>query len=329
MLRWRVAVLPALAAVLLVLAAFWRLRRTWPDAAHPAALALPLAVALAVTAGPSVRDGLATGTLLHLAARPAAYVVGDEGAVRLVAAVAAASALLLAHALSRSAGLDAVSALIGQATLPVLPIVALGVGPALYAHALPQALELLLLTHLVRRFGHLEGARDNAGAFAYLVLAQAAGPVAAVEVALVMAVLAGTAAASGGRRRALRLVASWAMSAGLVLAGRYAAGWLEWRVPSDRVLLEATGRPLAVALLAVVPGLVALWLLPRTTLARQVLGAALVAGLLAAAIASATTFAPEAMPGLGLLAPPSAAGAAAVAARLRSRRTAAAPGSRS
>ena len=321
--------LPALAAVLLVLAAFWRLRRTWPDAAHPAALVLPLAVALAVTAGP-LRAGLATGTVFHLAAWPAASLVGDERADRLVAAVAAGSALLLAYALCRSAGLDPVPALIGQATLPVLPILALRVGPALYAHALPQALELLLLTHLVRRFGHLEGARDNAGAFAYLLLAQAAGPVATLEVALVVAVLAGAEAASGGRRRALRLATSWAVSAALVVvAARYAPVWLEWPARSLRVALEATGRPFALAPGAVVPGLVALWLLPRTTLARQVLGAALVAGLLAAAIASATGFAPGAMPGLGLLAPPSAAGAAAVAARIRSRRTAAAPGSRS
>jgi hypothetical protein len=311
-----------------VLAAFWRLRRTWTDAAEPAALALPLAVALAVTASPPPRAGLATGTVFHLAARPAAYAVGDERAVRLVVAVAAASALLLAYALSRSAGLDPVSAVIGQAALPVLPVLAFGIGPALYVHALPQALELLLLTHLVRRFDHLEGARDNAGAFAYLLLAQAAGPVTTLEVALVVAVLAGAAAASGRRRRALRLATSWAASAALVLSARTAAVWMEWPPRTVRVPLAA-GRPFAMAMTAVIPGLLAVWLLPRTTLARQVLGSALVAGLLAAVIAWVTAFAPGAMPGMGLLAPSSAAGAAAVAARIRNRRTAAAPGSRS
>lgn len=327
-LRWRVAVLSALIAVLLVLAAFWRLRRTWTDAVEPAALALPLAVVLAVTAGPPERADLTTGTVFRLAARPPAYAVGDERAVRLVAAVAAASALLLAYALSRSAGLDPVSALIGQAALPVLPVLALGVGPALYVHALPQALELLLLTHLLRRFDHLEGARDNAGAFAYLLLAQAAGPVATLEVALVVAVLAGAAAAGGTRRRALRLATSWAASAALVLSARYAAEWVEWPTRAVRAPLAA-GRPFAMAMTAVIPGLMALWLLPRTTLARQVLGSALVAGLLAAVVAWVTAFAPGAMPGLGLLAPTSAAGAAVVAARIRNRRTAAAPGSRS
>ena len=101
------------------------------------------------------------GTVFHLAAWPAARALGDERAVTLVAAVAAASALLLCYALFRSAGLETVPALVGQATLPVLPILALRAGPALYEHALPQALELLLLAHLVRRFAHLEGARDN------------------------------------------------------------------------------------------------------------------------------------------------------------------------
>jgi hypothetical protein len=344
-----VAVLPALAAVLLVLAAFWRLRRTWPDAIRPAALALPLAVALAVTAGPPTRAGresaraLATlraepyrlpdpdrsGTVFHLAAWPAARALGDERAVSLAAAVAAASALLLGYALVRSSGLGTVPALVGQATLPVLPILALGAGSALYEHALPQTLELLLLAHLVRRLAHLEGARDNAGAFAYLLLAQAAAPAATLEVALLVAVLAGAEAARGGRRRALRLATSWAVSAAVVLAARYAPLWLAWPVRAGGVSPSAAGWPFLLALGAGLPGLAAWWLLPRASVARQVCAAALVGGLVAAAAASLLTGAVGARPGLGLLAPVSAAGVAALAARLRSRTTAAAPGSRS
>jgi hypothetical protein len=341
-------VLPAFAAVLFVLAAFGRLRRTWPDAAQPAALALPLAVALAGTLGPApaaandragslaalraepyrVPDPDRRATVFHLIAWPAALVLGDGHAVRLVAAVAAAAALLLAHALLRSAGLDPLSSLLGQAALPVLPVLAFGPGKALVAYALPQAFELLLLVHLVRRLGHLEGARDTAGAFAYFLLAQAAGPVTTLEVALLAVLLALVEAASGARRRALRLATSWAMAAAVVLVARYAPLALDWPAGTAGVPMEREAGTVALALAATLSGALALWLLPRHTQAPLVFGTAAVASWLAVA-AGAAGFEPGVVPGLGLLAPVSAAGVASVAARITSPKIAAAPGSRS
>jgi hypothetical protein len=342
---------PALAAVLLVLAAFWRMRRTWPDATHAAGLALPLAVALAVTLGPpspaahasatslaalraqpfSWPDPDRRGTVLHLLAWPAALVIGEERAVRVVAAVAAASGLLLGYALFRSAALAPFASLIGQAALPVVPVIALGVGRTLFVHALPQALDLLLLAHLVRRLGHLEGARDNAGAFAYLLLAQAPGPVSTLEVGLLVVVLALTESVTGGRRRAVRLAMCWVVAAAMVLLFRYAPAWLDRPTSPLRSPEGPLAEPAALAVGATLAG-VALWLLPRSTLAPRVLGAALVAGLLARLVGRGTGMESGSgpLPGLGLVAPAAAAGMAAVSAWIRSPKTgAAAPGSRS
>jgi hypothetical protein len=346
-LRCRVAVLPAVAAVLLMLAAFWRLRRTWPDAAQPAALALPLAVALAGTLGPepaAAKDRAAVlaalradpyrlpdphrhATVFHLIAWPVALVVGDGHAVRLVAAVAAAGAWLLAHALFRSAGLAPRASLIGQAALGVLPVLALGPGPALVTHALPQALELLLLAHLVRRLGHLEGARDNAGAFTYLLLAQAATPATTLEVGLLAVLLALVLAASGARRRALRLATCWALAAAVVLVARYGPLALDGAAGTVRVPPERATGTLALAMAATLCGAFALWLLPRHTPAPLVLGTAMVAGWVTVA-AGVAGFEPGVAPGLGLLAPVSAAGLASVAARITSPKSGATPGSR-
>jgi hypothetical protein len=347
-LRCRVAVLTAFAAALLVLATFGRLRRTWPDTAQPAALALPLAAALAGTRGPvpaAARDSAASlfalraepyrvldpergATVFHLLAWPAAFATGEVHAVRLVAAVAAAGALLLAHALFRSAGLAPLPSIIGQAALGVLPVLSLGPGRALVTHALPQALELLLLAHLVRRLGHLEGARDNAGAFAYLLLAQAATPTATLEVGLLAVLLSLVEAAAGERRRAVRLATSWALAAAVVLVARYAPIALDGLPGTARVPPRLTAATVALAMAATLLGALALALLPRHTQARLVFGTALVASGLAVA-AGLAGFEPDAAPGLGLLAPVSAAGVASVTARIRSPRTGADPGSRS
>jgi hypothetical protein len=339
---WAVA-----AAVALALAAFARLRRTWSDAAEPVALVLPLAVAAAVTAGPSpaaargaaarlsalraephrLLDPARRDNVFQVAAWPAALALGDEPAVRLVAAVASASALLAGYALFRSAAIEPAAALAGQAALAALAPLAVGPGPALYAHALPQALELLLLAHLVRRLGALEGARDNAAAFLYLLLAQSASALATLEAGLLAAVLALALAAFGSRRRALRLATIGALATAVVTLARYAPWMLDWPARPAPLAGEASWGPLSFTLTALAGG-VAPAALPATTRAPLVVASALVAGVAAAVLARD---APSAVPpGLGLLAPAAAGAAGALVARVRSPRTVpAAPGSRS
>ena len=322
-LRCRVSVLAALAAVLLMLAAFSGCGGRRPDAAQPVALALPFTVALPGTLAPAPRSVEETAPRSARCARsrsawpippgaphglpPTGLArggrVGDGRAVRLVASVAAAGGLLLGYALFRSAGLPSGASLVGQAALPVLPVVVFGTGTALVARALPLAFLLLLLAHLVRRLGHLEGARDNAGAFTYLVLAQAASPAATVEVACLAVLLAMAESAGGARRRAVRLATSWALAAAAVLAARYLHRWgwtAPWALtPAPAALLP---RALSWALVATVSGALAVTLLPRQTHARLVFAAALVAAWLALAAGMAGVAAAD-TPGMGLFAP--------------------------
>jgi hypothetical protein len=332
--------------VLPVLLAFARLRRTWPDAAQPASVVLPLAAAVTVTAMPApaaARRGAAAlstlraepyrlpeperqGTLFQLAGWPVAATLGDPAAVRVVAAVAAGSALLLVYALVRSAALPPAAALIGQAGLPAAPMLALGPGAAVFDHALPLAFTLLLLAHLVRRLPFLEGARDNAAAFAYLLLAQATGPATTLETLWLVVLLASAEAVAGGRRRALRLATTAALATAVVLAARYAPLLLGWPA---RVAEPAPLPSLLVLALAALVGGLGLALLPQTTWAPRVLAAALLAGLFAAVIGRRLPACGGAAAGVGLLAPVAACALAACVARFRSPTTAAAPGSRS
>lgn len=340
--------LGVLAAVALVLSAFARLRRTWRDAVEPLALALPLAVAVALTAGAVPRaagesaaalaslraepyrvlDPARRGVLVHAIAWPAALVVGDEAAVRLVAGVASASGLLLGYVLFRSSALGPAAALAGQAALAVIPVLALGAGRAVFAHALPQALELLLLAHLVRRLDHLEGARDNAAAFGYLLLAQAASALATLEVALLAAAAALAEAGAGHRRRALRLAVNGALATTVVVLVRSLPGLVDWPAQAAPPAAALAWSPPVLGLLALA-AIGALWLLPGGTRAPRLLATALLAGLAAVLLGRADS-GPATLYGLGLLAPVAAGGPAALAARVRSRWTApAAPGSRS
>ena len=348
MLRWRVAGLGVLAAVALVLAAFARLRSTWRDAVEPMALALPLALAVGVTAGAVPRaaeDSAAAlaalraepyrlpdgrhGAVFHAVAWPAALVLGDATAVRLVAGVAAASGLLLGYVLFRSAAFEPAAALSGQAALALVPVAALGPGRALFAHALPQALELLLLAHLVRRLDHLEGARDNAAASAYLLLAQAASALATLEVALLAATAALGEAATGHRRRALRLAVNAALATAVVVFVRALPRLVDWPAEAAPHAPFLSWSPPVLGFV-VLSALAALSLLPGGTRAPRLLAAALVAGLAAVVLGPRADPALATLPGMALLAPAAACAPAALVARIRSRWTApAAPGSRS
>jgi hypothetical protein len=343
-LTWRVSALGVAAASAATLAAFLRLRRTWPDAAAPAAVVIALAVAAALAglplspAGAEAVAALAAlraepfllpdparrDTLFHLLAWGPALALGDEGAVRAVAGAAAGSAVLLAHALARSAGLGLLGGVSAQAALVLL---ALAAGHTLYTETLPAAFVLLLLVHLARRLPRLEGARDTAAAFAYLTLAQACSAVTTLEVALLVAVLACAEALAGERRRALRLFTSEAASLAAVLALRYLPVWLGWAITASPAPPGPT--PFVPLALAAVTGGVGLAVLPRATAAPRVLASAVAAGLATLVLAGPDPRASP-TPALALLAPAAACGVAALVARLSGRTTAApAPGNRS
>ncbi|HEY7509581.1 MAG TPA: hypothetical protein VIG50_04970 [Vicinamibacteria bacterium] len=341
------SVLSVAAAMAVPLAAFSRLRRTWPDAASSWALAVPLALAAAVAILPLGAAGAASAgalrglraepfhlldpdrrdTLAHLLAWLPALVFGDAGAVRLVAAGAAGSSALLAFALVRSAGLATGPALAAQAALPAIVVAVAGPARAAHVQALPQALVLLLLVHLVRRLAHLEGARDTAALFGYLALAQAAGAAPALEVALLVAVLAGAEALAGSRRRARRLFTSGALSTAAVLALGALPRLLDW--PSAAALEAPSYRaPFVPLALVAGAGAVGLTALPRGTGAPRVLAAGIAAALAAAVLAGAAAL-DAGRPGLGLLAPAAACGLAALTGLSFRTSAARAPGSRS
>ena len=336
-------------ATAVTLAAFFRVRRAWRDAAAPAALLLPLAAGVAVgaagvgEAGSSIAAGLAAlraepfllpdparrDTLFHLLAWPLARVAGDTAGVRAVAAAASGTALLLAYALARSAGLDRGWCLLAQALLGGVVVATVAPDHAGYTHALPQALALLLLVHLVRRFTQLEGARDTAAAFAYVVLAEAAGPVATADVALLVAMLAAAETVAGHRRRALRLATSGAAATAAVLTVRYLPALLDWPSAAAATAAATPSPSLAPLAAAVVVGALGLAALSPSTHGRRVLGAAVAAGVASLVVARSST-ADGPLPGLVLLAPAASCGIAALLSRISSgRTTAAGPGSRS
>jgi hypothetical protein len=93
---------------------------------------------------------------------------------------------------------------------------------ALFPTLLGQALEALLGLHLLRRFGHLDGARDAAAATFFLFAAQAVYTGSLFNVAAVVLVLSAIQWAHGERRRTLRLLGSYAVAAAAVALLFYA-----------------------------------------------------------------------------------------------------------
>jgi hypothetical protein len=157
--------------------------------------------------------------VFHLTAWPLALLFGEVTAVKTVAVVAAALTLLLVHALARLLGLPPSAAALAQALAAFLPVLSSRLVLALFPALLGQAVELLLLVHLVRRYPHLEGARDMAAACAFLVLAQAAYTGSILNVSIVVVIFAGWELGAGDRRKARRLLGAWAVAAaGVVIA---------------------------------------------------------------------------------------------------------------
>ncbi len=160
--------------------------------------------------------------LFHLLATPLAALWNEVRAVKALGVLAAALTVLLVHVLARALGLSPPVALLAQVLLALLPVTAARLTLALFPALLGQALEALLLAHLMRRLDHLEGARDAAAAFGFLLLAQLAYTGSIINVAAFVVVLAGVEASRAEWRRAARLLGAWGLSLGLAAAVLYA-----------------------------------------------------------------------------------------------------------
>ena len=158
----------------------------------------------------------------HLAAWPLAHLFGDVGAVKAAAASSLGLTLLLAFGLARSLGLEGRWAILGQCLLALLPVTTSRLTLALFPTLFGQTLELLLGLHLVRRFAHLDGARDAAAAVMFLFVAQAGYTGSLFNVAALVAFFAAFQAMAGEPRRALRLVMAYAVAAAAVAVLLYA-----------------------------------------------------------------------------------------------------------
>lgn len=173
----------------------------------------------------------------HLAAWPFALVLGDVPAVKAAAVSSLGVTLVLAFGLIRSLGLPVAWAIAGQCLLALLPVTASRLSLALFPTLFGQAMEALLGLHLVRRFGHLDGARDAAAATFFLFAAQAAYTGSLFNVAALIAFFAALEAAAGEHRRALRLIGAYVVAAAavaLLLYARFATTLIQDVLPHLR-----------------------------------------------------------------------------------------------
>ena len=124
--------------------------------------------------------------------------------------MALALTLLLVHALARLLGLGPRAGLLAQTLAAFLPVMSSRLALALFPTLLGQALELVLIVHLMRRYPHLEGARDAAAACAFFFAAQAAYTGSMLNVG------------AGDRHKARRVLGAWAIAAAGVVLLQYA-----------------------------------------------------------------------------------------------------------
>jgi hypothetical protein len=158
----------------------------------------------------------------HVLAWPPAVFLGEELAVKGVAAAALGTTVLLVSVLARSLGFGPWAAVLAQALLVLLPVTASRLVLALYPALLAQALELLLIVCLARMFDPEDSRRSRWGRGLLLVLCQAAYTGSLLTVPALVTAFALLVAASGDRRRALALVGLYAAAALAVVLSQYA-----------------------------------------------------------------------------------------------------------
>ena len=224
--------------------------------------------------------------VFHVTAWPLAVFFGESGAIKILAALAVGTSILLVHGLARHAGLGVGAATLAQCLFAALPIessrLCLALFPALFA----QALELALLTFLGVRLSTL-GGRALVGLGALAMLAQVAYTGSLLNVAAVAGVLALILWARGERGAAVRLgaiVAVTSIVVGLLLYARFLPVLWTQVVPHSGAGTEAgplwsrtAGR--ALQFLGPYPLLAVMgWAWLRHTATRDVLAAAALAG---------------------------------------------------
>ena len=312
---WPLAAAAALAALAALALVFRGLSRAWPEhlpwgrfpIGIPAATLLGIVLFLPAGGGAAshaaalaaVRTDpfllfdaspITAAGCFHLLAWPLAPLLGDAPAVRVVAALAFAIALLLGHALARGLGAGPWTAFFAQALVLSTPEMREPLLSGRFPAVLGTAGELAVLVHLVRRLPVLEAARDGAAACAFLFGAQSlyVGAI-PVTLALVLAAAAGETFA-GHRRRGRWLLGAYGIALGLAILTQHA-----WSIAA---LAREVGSPLATLgpPSAGIASIAALWRLDtvlRVALAASLLvtraaaGAALraqVAALVAAAL---------------------------------------------
>ena len=158
----------------------------------------------------------------HVLAWPVAVIVGEELAVKCLAATAVGLTVFLVHVLARCLGFGAGAALLAQGLLVLLPVTASRLALALYPALLAQALELLLIVFLARAIDPPGQGRAAWALFLLLTLCQAAYTGSLLNVGLLVAILAAMVAASGDRGGALRLAGLYLAATSAVVAAQYA-----------------------------------------------------------------------------------------------------------
>jgi hypothetical protein len=160
--------------------------------------------------------------VFHVLAWPVAAIVGDELAVKCLAATALGLTVFLVHVLARCLGFGAGAALLAQGLVVALPVTASRLVLALFPALLAQALELLLIVFLARAIDPAGRERAGWALFLLLTLCQAAYTGSLLNVAVLVTVLTAIVAASGDRVGALRLAGLYLAATSAVVAAQYA-----------------------------------------------------------------------------------------------------------
>jgi hypothetical protein len=156
--------------------------------------------------------------VFHAVAWPLAGLLGEAAALKTAGVAALGMTLLLVFPFARAAGLGFGAAVAAQALAAAIPVSTSRVVLALHPTLLGQAVLVLLLVHLARRLGHLDGARDAAAATAFLLLAQLVYTGSLIGVGALAVALTVAEFAAGEWRRALRLLGAWGVATAIVLA---------------------------------------------------------------------------------------------------------------
>ncbi len=165
--------------------------------------------------------GFPYSTVFHVLAWPMVPLLGDVGAVKVLAVLAAAAASVLVFGLARATGAGLGVAVLAQALFALMPVVPSRLTLALLPSLLGQAMELLLLVVLATRLASLGLGRERLLAFALLLLAQVSYVGSLFNVAAIVGLCALAVCFEGRWRSAASLLAAYGLSAATVVALQY------------------------------------------------------------------------------------------------------------